>query len=85
MEDTGICVTAPTTDGDKPLPCRAGMRGMLPSTWIDRALQLEYVGAAGETRETSAILLDWCPLGIIVNVAAPRPCWVGSSSCSADW
>jgi hypothetical protein len=65
-EETAL-YTVPKTNGDAPLPRRAGSRTMLPSTWISRTLRVECVGAAGEARETSATLLDWCPLGIIVN------------------
>jgi hypothetical protein len=65
-EETAL-YTVPKTNGDAPLPRRAGSRTMLPPTWVSRTLRVEYVGAAGEARQTSATLLDWCPLGIIVN------------------
>ncbi len=66
-EDSGYTMTAPTMNGDKPLPRRAGVRGMLPSTWISRTVKIEYVGAAGDARETTATLLDWCPVGILIG------------------
>jgi hypothetical protein len=34
MEDTAVYMTAPDTNGTPALPKRAGVRGMLPSTWI---------------------------------------------------
>jgi hypothetical protein len=40
---------------------------MLPSTWISRTVKIEYVGAAGDARETTATLLDWCPVGILIG------------------
>ena len=72
MEDTGVYMTAPTTNGDKPLPRRAGVRTMLPSTWIDRTIRLEYVGAAGDARETTATFLDWTPVGLLLNIAGAK-------------
>jgi hypothetical protein len=33
-EDMGVYMTAPTTNGYKPLPCKAGTRSIVPSTWI---------------------------------------------------
>jgi hypothetical protein len=72
MEDTAVYMTAPDTNGTPPLPKRAGVRGMLPSTWIDRTLRLEYVGAAGDARETTATFLDWTPVGILVSVAGAK-------------
>jgi hypothetical protein len=72
MEDTGVYMTAPTTNGDAPLPKRAGVRAMLPSTWIDRTIRLEYVGAAGDVRETTATFLDWTPVGLLLNIAGAK-------------
>jgi len=55
MEDTAIYMTAPDTNGAPSLPKRVGVRGMLPSTCIDRTLRLEYVGAGGDAR----VLIAW--------------------------
>jgi hypothetical protein len=70
-------MTAPTTNGDKPLPRRVGTRGMVPSTWISHGLRLEYIGADGKAKETSATLLDWCPVGLLVSVGGAKTllCW----------
>ena len=70
-EEMGVYMTAPT-NGDKPLPKRAGVRTMVPTTWVDRTLRVEYVGAAGDARETSAILLDWSPVGPLEKSGAGR-------------
>jgi hypothetical protein len=72
MDDMGYTATAPTMNGDKPLPKRVGVRGMLPSTWIDRTLRLEYVGAAGDARESTVTFLDWTPVGILVSTAGAK-------------
>ena len=72
MTETMDLYTVPKTNGDAPLPRRAGARTMLPSTWVGRSLRLEYSGPAGEMRETSATLLDWCGMGPIFNIAGAR-------------
>jgi hypothetical protein len=50
---------------------RSGPKGLLPSTWLSRALRLEYV-VCGELRETTGTLLDVYPAGVIVNAAGAR-------------
>ena len=62
-------VIAPDKNGAPSLPKRAGTRSMLPSTWIDRTLRIEYEGAGGASRETTATLLDWSPVGLLLNIA----------------
>jgi len=72
MEDTAQYMTAPTTNGDKPLPRRVGTRSMLPSTWISRSLRVEYVDASGKAATTEGVLLDWCPVGMLVLIAGAK-------------
>ncbi len=64
--------TIPSSNGEKPLPRRAGTRGLLPTTWLNRSLRVEYVGASGKPQETTATLLDWCPLGLLLNIAGAK-------------
>ena len=71
-EELGVYMTAPTTNGDKPLPRRGGGKGLMPSTWLDRTLRLEYTGATGEMREISATLLDLYPAGPVLNIAGAK-------------
>ncbi|MDP8951958.1 MAG: hypothetical protein M3N18_06940 [Actinomycetota bacterium] len=71
-EDVGVYMTAPTTNGDRPLPRRVGTRSMLPSTWISRSLRVEYVDASGRAATTTGTLLDWCPAGPILLLAGAR-------------
>ena len=71
-EEMGVYMTAPTTNGDLSLPRRNGPRSMVPGTWLGRDVRLEYVGADGKGRETSATLLDWCPTGLLVSVAGAK-------------
>jgi hypothetical protein len=51
-----------------PLHNRGGPKGMLPSTWMGHSLRVEYVHAYSGGRETSKVLLDWCPMGPVLNV-----------------
>jgi hypothetical protein len=50
---------------------RTGPKGLLPSTWLSRALRLEYV-VCGELRETTGTLLDVYPAGPVLNAAGSR-------------
>ena len=70
-------MTAPTTNGDKPLPRRVGVRSMVHATWVTHELRISYVGANGQGVETKGTLLDWCPVGLIVNIAGAKTllCW----------
>jgi hypothetical protein len=65
-------MVAPTVNGDPLLPKRAGARSLLPSTWLDRTIKLEYVGGDGKGRESTVTLLDWTPVGILVNTAGAK-------------
>jgi hypothetical protein len=63
-----------TTPESKVLPKRNGHRGMLPATWTGRSVRVEYVGAGGEPVATGGTLLDWCPVGPILNIAGAKTC-----------
>jgi hypothetical protein len=71
-EDMTEYMSAPDKNGTPSLPKRAGARSMVPTTWIDRTLRLEYIGADGDGRETTATLLDWSPVGLLLNVAGGK-------------
>ena len=64
-------MTAPDVNGTPALPKRSAPKGLLPSTWLERTLKLEYV-VCGELRETTATLLDVFPTGAVVNVGGAR-------------
>jgi hypothetical protein len=70
--DAAQYMTAPTTNGDKPLPRRIGTRSMLPSTWLGRTLTCEYTDASGKAATTTGTLLDWCPAGPVLLHAGAR-------------
>ncbi len=64
-------MTRPDVNGTPSLPKRTGPKGLLPSTWQQRALNIEYV-VCGELRRTTGTLLDLYPAGPILNVAGAR-------------
>jgi hypothetical protein len=65
-------MTAPTVDGQPSLPKRTGPKGLLPSTWLERTLKLEYVDSFGVGQATSGTLLDLYPAGPILNVGGAK-------------
>jgi hypothetical protein len=77
-------MTAPDANGQIHAK-RVGPKGLMPSTWVNRTLRVEYVGGGGETRETSATLLDLYPAGPVLTSLARRRCCVGRGSCCASW
>ena len=44
----------------------------MPSTWLTRALRVEYTDAAGKAASTEAVLLDWCGAGLLLNIAGGK-------------
>jgi hypothetical protein len=61
-------MTAPTVDGQPSLPKRTGPKGLLPSTWLERTLKLEYVDGFGAGACASGVLLDFFPAGPVLNI-----------------
>jgi hypothetical protein len=64
-------MTRPQTNGEAPLPKRGAPKGLLPGTWHNRTLKLEYV-VCGDLRTTEATLLDVYPAGPVINAAGAR-------------
>jgi hypothetical protein len=69
--EADVATTAPGW-GDAPLPKRNGPRGLLPVSWTGREITLEYTGADGRAESHRCTLLDWCGLGVVVNLAGAR-------------
>jgi len=62
-------MTAPSVDGTPALPKRAGPKGLLPSTWLERTLRVSYVDCYGGGQEAaSGTLLDLYPAGPILSL-----------------
>ena len=71
LKDSSLYMTAPDRNGSPTLPRRDGPKGLLPTTWLKRALRLEYV-VCGELRETTGTLLDVYPAGPVLNAGGAR-------------
>lgn len=67
-----VYMTAPDHNGDEPPPRRSGARSMIPLSWLDRPVRIEYAGPDGMGREASATLLDWTPVGLLLIIAGAR-------------
>jgi len=61
-------MTKPDSNGTPALPKRAGPKGLLPSTWVERPLKLEYVDGFGAGVQVSGVLLEFYPAGPILNI-----------------
>ena len=58
--------TTPSSNGEAPLARRIP-KGLLPSTWLDHTLSIEYIGADGKMNTTSGALLELLPFGPILK------------------
>jgi hypothetical protein len=73
-EPTAVYMTAPDKNGTPSLPKRGGPRGLLPSTWLERTLRVQYVDGFGVGQETSGTLLDLFPAGPVLNIKGAKTC-----------
>lgn len=65
-------MTAPDVNGTPALPKRVGPKTLLPSTWLQRTLKLEYTDCHGSGQETSGTLLDLYPAGPVLNIGGAK-------------
>jgi hypothetical protein len=77
-------MTRPDVNGTPALPKRAGPKGLLPSTWLERTLKLEYVDGFGVGQATSGTLLDLYPVGPVLYIGGPRRSSRGTDSYCAS-
>ncbi len=63
-------MSKPGANGQVHTSRRTGPKRLLPSTWLSRALRLEYV--CGQLRETTGTLLDVYPAGVVLNAGGVR-------------
>lgn len=67
-----MAMTKPGQNGaDKPLPKRNSPT-MLPASWMERGIRLEYVDGNGRAAETTCKLLGVCPAGLLLGVDGGR-------------
>jgi hypothetical protein len=65
----GNLMTAPDSNVSTPtLPKRTGPKSLLPSTWLERTLKLEYTDCYGSGQATSGTLLDLHPAGPVLHI-----------------
>jgi hypothetical protein len=65
-------MTRPDVNGTPSLPKRSGPKGMLPSTWLNRSLRIEYTDCHGSGQETSGVLLDFFPVGPVLSMGGAK-------------
>ena len=65
-------MTRPDVNGTPALPKRAAPKGLLPSTWLERTLQVSYVGADGAGVETRGTLLEYYPFGPVLSLSGEK-------------
>jgi hypothetical protein len=65
-------MTKPDVNGAPSLPRRTAPKGMLPSTWMQRTLRVQYLDAYGDGQETSGTLLDFFPAGPVLNISGAK-------------
>jgi hypothetical protein len=77
MTEVLDAMTRPDSNGTPALPKRTGPKGLLPSTWLERTLKLEYVDCRGAGQEASGTLLDLYPAGPVLSLAGAKTltCW----------
>jgi hypothetical protein len=64
--------TKPSTNGDEPLPKRNPPKPMIPTSWLQRGMRIEYVDSNGRGVATTVKLLDTYPAGLILAVDGCR-------------
>jgi hypothetical protein len=65
-------MTRPDVNGTPALPKRSAPKGLLPSTWLERTLKLEYVDGFGAGVEASGVLLDFFPAGPVLHIGGAK-------------
>ena len=61
-------MTVPDVNGTPSLPKRSAPKGMLPSTWTNRTVRVEYTDCYGGGQQTSGVLLDFYPVGPVLSM-----------------
>jgi hypothetical protein len=65
-------MTRPDVNGAPALPKRSAPKGLLPSTWLERTLQVSYVDADGMGVETRGTLLELYPFGPVLSLSGEK-------------
>lgn len=65
-------MTRPDAEGTPTLPRRGALKGLMPSTWLERTLKVEYVDAFGKGAKTSGVLLELYPAGPVLGIGGAK-------------
>jgi hypothetical protein len=71
-EETAVYMSAPEKNGTPALSRPPAPRGMMPSTWLNRTLRVEYADGFGASVEARATLLDLYPAGLVLSLAGSK-------------
>jgi hypothetical protein len=61
-------MVSPDSNGTPLLPERSAPKGLLPSTWLERGLRIQYVSASGKAVEAKGTLLDFYSAGPVLSM-----------------
>ena len=53
----------PDSNGSPLLPKRSGPKTLVPSSWLDRTVLVEYINASGKATKIDATLIELYPFG----------------------
>src|SRR5215203_4344060 len=65
-------MTRPDSNGTPTLPKTTRPKSLLPSTWLERTLKVEYTDCYGSGQATSGTLLDLYPAGPVLNIGGAK-------------
>jgi hypothetical protein len=71
-EEIAVYMGSPEKNSTLTLPRRSASKGMMPSTWLNRTLRVEYADGFGASVETRGTLLDLYPAGLVLSLAGSK-------------
>lgn len=71
-EEIASYVTGSAAPASKPNRENGRPKGMIPLSWINRPVRVDYVDAGGEGQSASGTLLDYYPAGPIFAINGAR-------------
>lgn len=71
-EIVDTAMTTPGAFGDKPLPRRSAPKMLMPGSWLQRSIRVEYRDGDGRAQTLSGKCLDYFPTGMVVGSSGAR-------------
>jgi hypothetical protein len=65
-------MTRPDSNGTPTLPKTTRPKSLLPSTWLERTLKVEYMDGFGSGVQTSGTLLDLYSAGPVLGIGTTK-------------